>query len=114
MSYQSKWPDGSSSHPAPIIIGSANQLGVGPISAPTVGIYNRGYESIEFATTESTASTFYPFFSTSGSGQKCRLNFGNDIPGSTTNDFAKAGQYTRQLMSNPCLPDLSWLVGVVP
>src|SRR5439155_8559270 len=32
ISYQAKWPDGSSSHPAPIVLGAPNDNGVGPMS----------------------------------------------------------------------------------
>jgi hypothetical protein len=117
VSYQAKWPDGTSSHPASLVLGSPNLQGIGPMNAPTPGNYVQGYDALTFANTESTTSAaFYPFYSTAGTWQSCRLNFGNDIPGVTVNDFSKAAQYNTQQfrfptqMTNPCLPDNSWLV----
>jgi len=111
-SYQAKWPDGNASHPAPIVIGSPNLKGIGPMSAPNAGTYAQPYAQVMFATTDGgpSGTAFYPFYSIAQSGQACRLNFGNDISGSTTNDFSKASQYGQPIMANPCYPDLSWLV----
>jgi hypothetical protein len=114
VSYQAKWADGSSAHPAPIILGSVNNKGVGPmsVSANNSAIFSQGYDTLVFQTTESTAATFYPFFSQAGVGASCRFNFGNDIPGTTKTDFSKAAQYTGVARANPCFPDTSWLTAL--
>jgi hypothetical protein len=113
VSYQTKWPDGNASHPSSITIGSPNSNGVGPLSASATNSssYIHGYNTIGFRTSTAIAGTFYPFFSAAGTGRACTFNFGNDISGTTTNDFSKTAQYgtTR---SNPCFPDFSWLVAV--
>ncbi len=102
LSYQPDWPDGSSSHPASIILGSPDNKGVGPLTFDGSG-YTEGYSTIKFATTQSTsAGPFYPFYTQAGTGTSCRFNFGNDIPGTTTNDFGKTSQYTTTI-DNPCL-----------
>ena len=104
--YQPDWADGTSAHPSSYIIGASNNQGVGPLgaspSSPTN--YNQGYNTITFDTTEGTsAPTFYPFFSQAGTGAACRFNFGNDIPGTTTNDFSGRAQFVTTI-SNPCFP----------
>ena len=105
LSYQADWPDGTAAHPASVVIGSPNDDGVGPLSASgsSSTSYIQGYNSIQFATTESTATTFYPFYSQAGTGAACRFNFGNDVPGVTTNDFSQAAQYGTTI-TNPCFP----------
>jgi hypothetical protein len=114
LSYQTDWPDGTSAHPGSLAMGSSHDVGVGPLSATTSDATNyvQGYDLISFRTTESTATTFYPFFSAAGSGNSCRFNFGNDIPGATTTDFAKAAQYGPSLFrSNSCYPGIfPWAV----
>lgn len=104
-SYQADWPDGTAAHPATLILGSPDDRGVGPLSTSTTSTsnYDEGYNRIKFATTETTAAPFYPFYSQAGTGPACRFNFGNDIPGTTTNDFGKAAQYGTTI-NNPCLP----------
>jgi len=123
VSYQSKWPDGTAAHPGSLILSSVSLQGVGPMNATTAGSYIQGYDEISFRDTESknAGTAFYPFFSMSSSGPACRFNFGNDIPGVTTNDFSQAGQYTvnppvpdANIISNPCFPDLSWIVPAGP
>lgn len=103
-SYQADWPDGSASHPATIVLGSPNDLGVGPMNATIASpsTYDQAYDQITFQTTESTTAPFYPFYSQAGTGSGCRFNFGNDLPG-TTNDFSKAAQYGTTI-TNPCFP----------
>ena len=105
-SYLPQWPDGTPNHPSSLIIGSANDSGVGPMSTPTTNLtnFNEGYSTILFATTESTTGAFYPFYTQAGTGPACRFNFGNDIPDFTTADFGKAAQYTRVDLPNPCFP----------
>jgi hypothetical protein len=105
--YQANWPDGTGTHPSSVIIGAPDDKGVGPLSASTGGgsTYDEGYTTIKFATTEGTATTFYPFFSQAGTGAACRFNFGNDIPGTTTDDFSKAAQYGTTI-DNPCFPGI--------
>jgi hypothetical protein len=112
--YQPDWPDGSSSHPAPTVIGSPSGTGVGPqcASPANPASYNQGYPTISFQTTSGTAGAFYPFYSQAGNGTACRFDFGNDIPGVTTNDFGKIAQYGTTI-SNPCYPGLpAWIVAV--
>jgi len=103
-SYQADWPDGTSAHPATLILGSPDDRGVGPLTSSTSNLsnYDEGYNKIKFMTTESTTGPFYPFWSQAGTGSSCRFNFGNDLPG-TTNDFGKAAQYGTTI-DNPCLP----------
>jgi uncharacterized repeat protein (TIGR01451 family) len=103
--YQADWPDGSAAHPASVILGAPNDRGVGPLNAATSGssTYDEGYDTITFQTTEATTGAFYPFWSQAGTGSSCRFNFGNDIAGTTTNDFGKATQYGTTI-SNPCFP----------
>jgi hypothetical protein len=105
ISYQTDWPDGTAAHPASLVLGSADDKGVGPLTTSTTSTnnYDEGYPTIKFRTTQSTSSTFYPFFSQTGTGSSCRFNFGNDIPGTTTNDFGKAAQYGTTI-NNPCMP----------
>jgi hypothetical protein len=105
QAYLADWADGTAGHPASIILGAADDSGVGPLSTSTTSLttYDEGYPTLAFRTTESTSSTFYPFFSQAGTGAACRFNFGNDIPSVTTNDFSKAAQYGTTI-SNPCLP----------
>jgi hypothetical protein len=103
--YTASWADGTASRPASFIIGSPDDSGVGPLSSSATNLttYDEGYSTILFQTTESTATTFYPFFSQAGTGSACRFNFGNDIPGTTTNDFGQAAQYGNTI-NNPCFP----------
>jgi HYR domain len=105
LSYQADWPDGTAAHPSSVILGSADDRGVGPLSTSTTSTntYDEGYKTITFRTTESTSGAFYPFFSQAGTGSSCRFNFGNDIAGTTTNDFGKAAQYGTTI-TNPCMP----------
>jgi hypothetical protein len=117
-SYLADWADGTAAHPSSLILGSADDRGVGPLSTSVTSTsnYDEGYKTITFKTTETTSGGgFYPFFSQAGTGSACRFNFGNDIPGTTTNDFGKAAQYgtpptdsngfsTGTTITNPCLP----------
>lgn len=104
-SYQADWPDGTSVHPATLILKNPTDTGVGPFSAATGAstTYDEPYGTIRFRTTESTTAPFYPFYSLAGTGTACVFNFGNDIPGTTLNDFGKATQFgTGTTMPNPC------------
>ena len=105
QSYQAKWPDGNAAHPTSFVIGSPNDFGIGPLSqsSDNTNNYAIGYNKLKISTTEGTSGAFYPFYSTAGVGTACRLNFGNDIPGVTTNDFAKTAQYGTSI-DNPCYP----------
>ena len=105
--YNPNWPDGTSAHPTSFILGAPNDQGVGPMSTTTSALttFDEGYTRILFQTTESTATTFYPFFTQAGTGPSCRFNFGNDIPGTTTNNFGRAAQYGTTI-DNPCFPGL--------
>lgn len=100
--YHANWPDGSANHPTSLIIGAPDGDGFGPLSFDGSN-YLEGYNKIHFAKSVDIVGTaFYPFFSQSNTGTSCRLNFGNDIPGITTNDFGKTAQYGTTI-NNPCL-----------
>jgi hypothetical protein len=88
-------PDGTAAHPAPLILTAPNNQGVGPLSAETSSssIYNQGYKTIRFETTEATNGAFYPFYTQAGTGASCVFNFGNVIPGTTTNSCGQAAQF---------------------
>jgi hypothetical protein len=101
-SYLTDWPDGSTSHPSTLIIGSPSDNGVGPLSVSDDGSYQNPYGSIEFQAPQLFGGSFYPFFSQAGTGASCVFNFGNDIPSTTTNDFGKTVQYGTTI-DNPCL-----------
>lgn len=130
--YLPDWPDGSKHHPNPILIDSANGGGIGPMSFTHDG-YSAGYAAMRFETDvpysdskcDFTTGTgcvappagaqFYPFYSQIGTGSNCRLIFGNDIAGKTTNDFGKDAQYglptptdlgnlSSTPLPNPCTP----------
>ena len=107
VSYQPVWPDGNRNlHPTSILF-----------SSPRFGSnYNQAYDRAAFeadlpaveantcnrrtgagctlipTTDTGVPAAFYPFFSTRGSGGSCRWQFGNDIPGSTS-DFGGNNQY---------------------
>jgi Bacterial Ig-like domain (group 3) len=103
--YNANWADGTAAHPGSVILGAPDDSGVGPLaaSAGSPGTYDQGYGQITFQTTEGTATAFYPFFTQAGTGSACRFNFGDTIPGVTTNDFGKAAQYGTTI-DNPCAP----------
>lgn len=105
LPYQADWADGTAAHPASLVLSSPNNSGVGPLNASisNPNTYDEAYNSIEFVSSESTFGTFYPFYSEAGTGPACVFNFGNDIPGTTTNDFGKATQYGTTI-NNPCFP----------
>jgi hypothetical protein len=98
-SYVTDWPDGTANHPSSLIIGNVLDDGMGPLSF-TGGSYQSAYGTIFFQPA-TVAGAFYPFFSQAGSGHSCVFNFGNDIPGTTTNDLGKATQYGTTI-TNPC------------
>ncbi len=103
-SYLADWPDGTVGHPATLVLGSPDDRGVGPLtsSVSNLSTFDEGYNRIKFMTTESTTGAFYPFWSQAGTGSACRFNFGNDLPGTTT-DFGKTAQYDTTI-DNPCMP----------
>lgn len=134
-SYLADWPDGSKNHPSPILIGALNGKGIGPMSSSNGLIYSDVYPMIQFKTdgpnSESscnfntgvgcvvppTGAAFYPFYNQLGTGSACLLTIGNDIPGSSTNDFGKDAQYGSlafisgfpfanfgPMLPNPCTP----------
>ncbi|HEV2137307.1 MAG TPA: hypothetical protein VGR53_00525 [Nitrososphaerales archaeon] len=111
-SYQAVWPNGSPNNPSSIIIGAPSGNGIGPMSFNGISFANP-YSQMQFSTTQATnAGAFYPFYAQAGKDSQCVLNFGNDIPGVTTNDFGQTSQYTNYFLkllglgviSNPCLP----------
>jgi hypothetical protein len=121
-SYQADWPNGSPTFPTSIVIGAPSGNGVGPMSINGAS-YSNPYPQLQFSTTQSTSKgTFYPFYSQAGNGAACVFNFGNDISGSTVDDFGKTSQYTNFILKlfglgviqNPCPPSASFPVSPVP
>ena len=98
-SYVADWPDGTANHPGSLIIGNVLDDGMGPLSF-SGGSYQAAYGKVFFQPA-GVKGAFYPFFSQAGTGRSCVFNFGNDIPGTTTNDFGKAAQYGTTI-TNPC------------
>ena len=119
--YLADWPDGSTNHPSPILVGAFSGRGIGPMSFNDHGRgegdppYSNAYDTLQFETdipqsevltvppcntatgvgcvVPPVGAAFYPFYSQLGSGDGCLFTFGNDIPGRTTNDFGKDAQY---------------------
>jgi hypothetical protein len=132
--YLPDWPDGLTNHPSPILMGSFNGRGIGPMSFTSGdSAYSGAYPALQFETevpfsdsncnpstgtgcvVPPTGAKFYPFFNQLGSGSNCRLTFGNDTEDRTTNDFGKDAQYGSSTprdpglfssgpMPNPCTP----------
>lgn len=133
-SYLPDWANGKSNTPTPLRLSSVSGNGFGPLSAPYGSDdYTHGYSSYQFETdvgaSESTCmpggsgcvvpppgAVFYPFFAQSGKGASCSFTYGNDIRGSTTNDFGRDQQYgtpylqwffgtnSGGVVPNPCTP----------
>ncbi|HLH60378.1 MAG TPA: hypothetical protein VKV20_01740 [Ktedonobacteraceae bacterium] len=134
-SYLPDWPDGTGHTPTPVVMSSVLGNGIGPVSSPDgQSDYTHAYTSLQFDTevlaTEKTCTRdhlarctvpppgaeFYPFFAQSGHGDSCTFTFGNDIRGSTVNDFGRDLQYgapniqwsyldsSSGIMPNPCVP----------
>ncbi len=135
--YASSWSNGSSDRPTSIAIGNSGNSGVGPASWDGKG-YTLPYDTIRFTTligninpncNASTgagctippgAAEFYPYYSLSGNGTQCVMNFGNSIPGVTTNTFGGDEEYGSSdpyyhitiegpFVANPCGSDLQRL-----
>ncbi len=120
-SYVADWPNGRHNNPTPVKFGSISHNGFGPLSAPNgSNDYTHGFATYQIETdvgaSESTCmpsgdgctvpptgAEFYPFFAQSGVGASCRFTFGNDIQGSTVNDFGRDQQYGT--------PYLAWFFG---
>jgi hypothetical protein len=129
-SYLPDYPDGTRKNATSIRILSAYKNGIGPVSR--VGShYMAGYPTMQFVTGVPASepgcqrngngctlpppgAAFYPFYALSAT-QKCSLTFGNDIKGSTTNDFGGVKGYGSYDLSvpytfqsgefaNPCIP----------
>jgi hypothetical protein len=113
--YLPDWPDGSTRHPRPVLLGAFNGSGIGPMSFdPGEAVPTEGYPYMQFKTDVALSdydcdantgagcvvppngAAFYPFFVQLGgkgrNSQPCLLAIGNDLPG-TTNDFGKDAQY---------------------
>jgi hypothetical protein len=134
-SYLPDWPDGTKNNATPLTLSSVAGNGIGPISSPTgQADYQHVYPALQFDTevlaTETTCTlkhlnkctvpppgaSFYPFFAQSGTGANCILTFGNDIRGSTINDFGRDLEYgapniqwsfldsSGGIRPNPCTP----------
>lgn len=130
-SYQRDWPDGSVDNATPVIIGSTLGHGIGPVSF-SHGSFTSAYPTMQFATLVAASepgckrngmgcyvpppgAAFYPFYALSAHGAACVLTFGNDIRGSTTNDFGRDKEYGKPdprfrgvfdsgQFANPCPP----------
>lgn len=111
-SYRPDWPDGTDSTPTPALIS--------PPHSSSGGAYINRYQSMMFETEVLSTETgckedgsgctipppgasFYPFYAQSWYGAYCVLTFGNDIRGSTINDFGRDAQYGS--------PDRAWFFG---
>jgi len=133
-SYLPDWADGTRNTPNPILLGSVLGNGFGPVSAPNgKSNYKDSYAAFQFdteinasvptcmpdgsgCTVPPTGAVFYPFFAQSGQGVNCKLTFGNDIRGSTINDFGRDAEYgtpnlqwtyldtSSGIKPNPCTP----------
>jgi hypothetical protein len=104
-SYQALWPDGSADHPTPFQFSSPktgpnytvqySQAGfetdLPAIEAKCKGDTGAGCTRIP-ATDQGVPANFYPFFTTTNTASGCVWQFGNDIPGETS-DFAQNSQY---------------------
>lgn len=123
--YLADWPDGSSAHPQPVLMGAYNGKGIGPMSYSDNGSAGPvAYPSLQFKTDVALSDSgcnattgagcvvppngaaFYPFFTQLGSGStdssgdpSCLFAFGNDLP-NTTNDFGKDAQYGSYTATN--------------
>ncbi len=108
-SYRDDWPNGSSSTPEPVMVGSPR----------TGSNYTSSYSRMQFETTVPASeytckdsgagcvvpppgSNFYPFYSVTSD---CTWLFGNDVAGLTVNDFGKLDQYGK--------PNLPWFYGIL-
>ena len=116
LPYLADWPDGSRKHPQPVLLGSFNGLGIGPMSYGNGASIPAGYSYLQFKTDVALSDSgcnantgagcvvppngaaFYPFFTQLGGtgngsqSQPCLASFGNDLP-NTTNDFGGDAQY---------------------
>jgi len=117
-SYLPDWPDGTANTPTSLQIGSVLGNGIGPVSSPAgQSNYRHPYASMYFdteinasvptcmpdgsgCTVPPDGAVFYPFFAQSGFGAHCVFTMGNDIRGSTVNDFGRDAEYGR--------PNLAW------
>jgi hypothetical protein len=130
-SYRPDWPDGTKSNASTIRIESVVGNGIGPVSMHGGG-YSSGYASMQFVTGVAASepgcrpngtgctmpppgAAFYPFYALSARGPQCILTFGNNIRGSTTNNFggvkewgaydqAVPGTFQSGEFANPCTP----------
>jgi len=134
-SYQALWPDGSGDHPTPFQV-SSPKTGPGYSTQYQQTGFEADLQAIEAAcngktgarctliprTDQGTPANFYPFYSTTNTAAGCVWQFGNDVPGETSN-FGQNGQYGtllqldytnpggsassfyedfRQIINNPC------------
>jgi hypothetical protein len=130
-SYQADYPDGTTNNAGSITIASVLRSGIGPVSFAH-GRYRYGYPSMQFVTgvpasepgcrpngngcsVPPPGAAYYPFYGLSAGGPRCFLTFGNDIRGSTTNDFGGVkqwgtydihvpGTFQSGKFANPCVP----------
>lgn len=115
-SYQADWPDGTANTPTAALIHPPKS-----VSPDYDNGYTQEYSSLIFQTEVLSTETdcqkdgskctipppgasFYPFYAQSGQGENCVLTFGNDILGSTVDDFGRDAEYGK--------PDLAWFFGI--
>lgn len=131
-SYLRDWPDGSSTHAEPLLVGAVSGRGLGPLSAVD-GEYVQPYRVMQIETdvilSETTCNTnngkgcvvpprgakFYPSYAVTTEDQNCTLMFGN-FGGSGINNFGAVKQYgtpnntwffannSGGVQPNPCTP----------
>src|SRR5205823_148004 len=112
QSYQPSWPDGNTNlHPTPVLFTAphtgdnwdkeyknmAFETDTPRIEAPDLGgscdtSTGTGCTVVP-PTDEGQPATFYPFFSTTAGGENCQWLIGNDVPGTTVNDYGQTAQY---------------------
>lgn len=122
-SYQADWPDGTHNTATPALISPPHSYASFDDDGDyrsRGGAYINEYSSLMFQTevlaTETSCqqdgsgctippsgAAFYPFYAQSWNGNRCVLTFGNDILGSTVNDFGRDAEYGG--------PDPSWFFG---
>jgi hypothetical protein len=122
-SYLPDWPDGTRNTASPALIHpplSASSRDEAAYNGERDRDYTHPYAALMFQTevlsTEANCqnngsgctipppgAAFYPFYAQSGHGSRCVLTFGNDIRGSTINDFGRDAEYGG--------PDLAWFFG---
>lgn len=121
-SYQADWPNGTPNTAVPALIRPPHSYSGDDDDDDASGdwAYTHKYRSLIFqtevlstephckndgsgCTVPPPGAAFYPFYAQSLIDNDCALTFGNDILGSTVNDFGRDAEYGN--------PDLAWFFG---